>query len=336
MSDSWTRYTLGEIAETNSGAVDGPFGSNLPASCYKESGIPVIRGSNLSIGMDRFKEDTFVYVSKDIFNKLSRSECLPNDIIFTKKGTLGQTGIIPSDSIHKYYLLSSNQMRLRVDNSKADPNFVYYSVSSQQSVTKIRQDSEYTGVPKINLDYLKKFPIQLPPLSEQKAIAHILGSLDDKIELNRQMNETLEAIAQALFKSWFVDFDPVIDNAIAAGNEIPDALKAKAEKRRKLGCDRKPLPENIHKLLPSRFEYNDNLGWIPEGWKVQNIHNILDSISKTFPLKKVNEVVFLNTGDILNGQFLHQDLSSAQGLPGQAKKSIQKDDILYSEIRPKK
>ena len=73
-----------------------------------------------------------------------------------------------------------------------------------------------------------ELPIPLPLLEEQKAIAHILGSLDDKIELNRQMNATLEAIAQALFKSWFVDFDPVIDNALAVGNPTPQPLQAKA------------------------------------------------------------------------------------------------------------
>ena len=103
---------------------------------------------------------------------------------------------------------------------------------------------------------------------EQKAIAHILGTLDDKIELNRQMNATLEAMAQALFKSWFVDFDPVIDNALAAGNSIPEPLQAKAEVRAALGDQRKPLPEAIQKQFPSRFVFSEEMGWIPEGWEV--------------------------------------------------------------------
>ena len=74
--------------------------------------------------------------------------------------------------------------------------------------------------------------VDLPPLPEQRAIAHILGTLDDKIELNRRMNETLEGMARAVFKSWFVDFDPVIDNALAAGNPIPDRFRDRAAQRR--------------------------------------------------------------------------------------------------------
>lgn len=96
-----------------------------------------------------------------------------------------------------------------------------------------------SGVPTLNRNHIHPLPIFLPPLAEQKAIAHILGSLDDKIELNRQMNETLEAMAQALFKSWFIDFDPVIDNALAAGNAIPDEFAERAEHRK--GIEKKTI-----------------------------------------------------------------------------------------------
>lgn len=291
MQSEWPEVTLLEIADPENGAVDGPFGSNLPASSYVETGIPVIRGSNLSVGLDRFNSDNFVYVSHLTFEKLKRSGCLSEDIIFTKKGTLGQTGIIPSDRAEfDQYLLSSNQMRLRVNKQKAYPLFVYYAVSSCESIERIKRDSEYTGVPKINLDYLKKFTVTLPPLHEQKAIAHILGSLDDKIELNRQMNATLEAMAQALFKSWFVDFDPVLDNALAAGNPIPDELEAKAAAREALGDAGKPLPEDIAALFPAAFVWTEEMGWIPEGWGVGEIGSILERMTIKKRYKK-NDVV---------------------------------------------
>ncbi len=119
-------------------------------------------------------------------------------------------------------------MRLRVDPEKALPEYVYYCVSSQKAINKIIQDSECTGVPKINLASLKSFPISLPSLSEQQDIIDILGSLSTKITLNRQINQTLEQMSQTLFKSWFVDFDPVIDNALDAGNLIPEALQSRA------------------------------------------------------------------------------------------------------------
>lgn len=186
MGSKWKTTTLGEIALGKDGAVDGPFGSNLPASCYVEAGTPVIRGSNLSKGLDAFKEEGFVFVPDDILKKLSKSECIAGDIIFTKKGTLGQTGLIRSSSIYKRYLLSSNQMRLRVDTAVALPEYVYYWVSSQKAITKLIKDSECTGVPKINLAYLKSFPIDLPSIEEQQNIVGVLKSLNSKIELNNQ------------------------------------------------------------------------------------------------------------------------------------------------------
>jgi type I restriction enzyme S subunit len=147
------------------------------------------------------------------------------------------------------------------------------------------------------------------------------------------MNETLEGMAQALFKSWFVDFDPVIDNAIAAGNPIPEELADRAEVRRAALANGTANREAA-KQFPAGFQQTEELGWIPEGWDVKPVGKILNTISETFPLKSVDEVVFLNTGDILDGRFLHNNLSPTSGLPGQAKKTIRKGDILYSEIRP--
>ena len=133
MGSEWNLSTLGEIARAgNHGLVDGPFGSNLPASSYTESGVPVIRGSNLTLGLGRFRAAEFVYVSEETAERLSRSICIPSDIVFTKKGTLGQTGFVPDTPFSKY-LISSNQMKLSVDRRKADPLFVYYYVSSASS-----------------------------------------------------------------------------------------------------------------------------------------------------------------------------------------------------------
>jgi len=252
MTDKYIQTTLGSIAKGSLGLVDGPFGSNLPASEYRENGIPIIRGSNLTVGTARFRAAEFVFVSNQTAERLSRSLCRPLDIIFTKKGTLGQTGIIPQDGPYSSYLLSSNQMRLTVDPEVADPKFVYYVVSSSESTEKIIRDSEATGVPKTNLAYLREFPIVLPPLAEQRAIARILGALDDKIELNLRMNETLEAIARTLFKSWFADFDPV---------------HAKAEGRDP------SLPEPIADLFPARL-VDSELGEIPEDWRVSDLRSV--------------------------------------------------------------
>src|ERR1035437_1654319 len=256
MTGEWTSVTLGQIADASPHAfVDGPFGSNLPASCYTPGGVPVIRGSNLSLGTTRFRSEGFVYVSDETASRLRRSCCKPFDIIFTKKGTLGQTGIVPERSKHERYLLSGNQMKVTVDRSKADPLFIYSLVSSPASRAKIIQDSEATGVPKTNLQYLRAFPILLPPVAEQATIAQVLGALDDKIELNRRMNATLEAMARALFQNWFVDFDPV---------------RAKCEGRQPAGLDAETAA-----LFPAGFQ-DSCLGPIPRGWTVGTLNDVFN------------------------------------------------------------
>ena len=146
--------------------------------------------------------------------------------------------------------------------------------------------SKGTKMPRGDKSAIKKYPFYFPPLFKQKAIAHILGSLDDKIELNRQMNETLEAMAQALFKSWFVDFDPVIDNALAAGNDIPGVFAERAAQRaaqQQQGNTQSATNANseAQALFLDAFEYTEEMGWIPLGWKIKNFSDVarLDTTS---------------------------------------------------------
>jgi len=248
LSPNWGVKTLEEIAKKRYGLVDGPFGSDLKSSEYTRDGVPVVRGSNLSLGGKKFDDTYFVFVSEEKARQLERSICYPNDIIFTKKGTLGQTGLIPQNHRFERFLLSSNQMKLSVDETIADPIFVYYFVSSPASQAKIIRNSEATGVPKTNLAYLRTFPIPVPPLEEQKAIAAVLSAFDDKIELNRQMNTTLEEMARALFKSWFVDFDPVRRSAAGGAAQPYDDL------------------------FPSELVVDGNGRELPKGWEIRELN----------------------------------------------------------------
>jgi len=150
-----------------------------------------------------------------------------------------------------------------------DELFTYYFLKT------IDFSSYNTGSaqPSLNRNHLYSIPVNIPPLPEQKAIAHILGTLDDKIELNRRMNVTLVGMAQALFKSWFVDFDPVIDNALAAGNPIPDELAPRAEVRRQALANGAANREAA-KPFPAAFQFTEELGWIPEGWTLQSFESL--------------------------------------------------------------
>tara|TARA_B110001469_G_scaffold127416_1_gene148201 strand:+ start:969 stop:2303 length:1335 start_codon:yes stop_codon:yes gene_type:complete len=172
-----------------------------------------------------------------------------------------------------------------------DLRYLYYLLGSLE----LERTAIGSAQPLMTQKGLKVVQTKVPPLPEQKAIAHILGSLDDKIELNRKMNATLEAMAQALFKSWFVDFDPVIDNALRAGNPIPPEFQARAELRR---LNAEKLKSATHHstlatqnsrtahLFPDSFQETEELGWIPEGWEVRELRAITSKISKgTTPRK---------------------------------------------------
>jgi type I restriction enzyme S subunit len=150
--------------------------------------------------------------------------------------------------------------------------YMYYLLADNTFIDYTDKTSKGTKMPRGDKDAILKYPAHIPPLSEQQAIAHILGKLDDKIALNRQINQTLETMAQTLFKSWFVNFDPVIDNALKAGNPIPDSLKTQATKRK---TTKSTLPKTTQNLFPNRFVFNNKLKkWIPEGWEVENLDKI--------------------------------------------------------------
>jgi len=203
--NDWLDVTVGDIAARSRNAlVGGPFGSNLVSQDYVVAGVPVIRGQNMG---ERWLSGEFAFVSDDKATSLSANLASPYDVIFTQRGTLGQVSVVPNEPYSKY-VVSQSQLKLTVNYELADPMYVYYNFSSAEQKNYIMQNAVQAGVPHTNLGLLRTTPIRLPPLKEQRGIASILGALDDKIDLNRRMNETLEAMARAIFKDWFVDFGP--------------------------------------------------------------------------------------------------------------------------------
>ena len=186
--------------------VGGPFGSKLTSSDYVGEGIPVIRGSNLNGG--RYLDETdFVFVSdqkmrEDLFGNLAHR----GDVVFTQRGTLGQTALIPVDACFDAYVISQSQMKLTVDPKKADPRYIYYYFSSREAVQKILNQNSSSGVPHINLTTLRNFLVPQVPLHEQRKIADTLSAYDDLIENNRRRIALLEEAARLLYREWFVHF----------------------------------------------------------------------------------------------------------------------------------
>lgn len=298
---------------------------------HDDNGIGIIRVNNFESG--GLSTSDVLKVSPSIEAKFAKTRLNGGEVLLTLVGSTGQSAVVPSE------LKGWNVPRaVAVIRPSEDVSAEWINICIQSAHTKHFLDARAnTTVQKtLNLKDVKDIPIPLPPVAERQRLEDIAVGLENKITLNRQINQTLEQMAQTLFKSWFVDFDPVIDNALDAGNPIPDELQHRAEARKAVRESEgfKPLPDDVRQLFPDEFEESE-LGWVPKGWGSKNLTMLVDTISKTYPLKTVDKVIFLNTGDIEDGRFLHADFSKVAGLPGQAKKSIQCNDILFSEIRPK-
>lgn len=225
-----------------------------------------------------------------------------------------------------------------------DPTFLFYLLTSL-NLNNWRGGS---GQPLLNQSILSSISVKAPDPVTQKAIAHILGSLDDKIELNRRMNETLEAMAQALFKSWFVDFDPVIDNALIAGNPLPEELQQKGEVRRvnlekKYGSLEAAAESSHFKLhhshFPSEFIQTDEMGWIPKGWSTGKVRDLGEVIcGKTPPTNDPEnygtEIPFITIPDMYGTVYItHTSKTlSRKGADTQKKKYLPANSICVSCI----
>jgi type I restriction enzyme S subunit len=233
---SWSISTLDNAAYF----INGDRGKNYPSSSdYVASGIPFVSASDLDGRRIDLSGATFI--SQGAYDRLGNGKIEQGDILFCLRGSLGKIGL--AKGIQKGAIASSLVIiRPKQDVSR---DFLYYILSGSTGKTIARELDNGSVQGNLSVRELKQVEIDLPSPQEQKAIAHILGTLDDKIELNRKTNETLEAMAKALFKSWFVDFDPV---------------RAKAEGRPT------GLPAEISDLFPDSFE-DSELGEIPSGWK---------------------------------------------------------------------
>jgi type I restriction enzyme, S subunit len=270
MVSEWYSASLGNVVSQGGGFVQtGPFGSQLHASDYVEKGIPCIMPANL-FG-NRVSLDGIAQISIDDAERLSKHIVQIGDIVYSRRGDVTRNALI---SVGEAGMFCGTGCLLIRPGNAIDSQFLFYHLSTPPNKEWIVRHAIGATMPNLNTGILSEVPLRIPEPITQKAIAYVLGSLDDRIELNRRMNETLEAMAQALFKSWFVDFDPVIDNALAAGKEIPAELSEKAQDRAALGDKRQPLPEEIRTLFPDEFSYSDELDWIPKGWEVKPIDEI--------------------------------------------------------------
>ena len=188
MAAGWRTATIEEIAERVS---MGPFGSSIKVETYVSEGVPIINGQHLH-GSRVDDSPGFNFISHEHARRLANANVMRGDIVLTHRGTIGQVAYIPEDSQHHQYVVSQSQFYVRCDRTKIVPEFVTLYLRSPEGQHQLLANTSQVGVPSIAqpVTYLRTIPIPIPPLPEQRAIAHILGTLDDKIELNRRMNET--------------------------------------------------------------------------------------------------------------------------------------------------
>ena len=232
---------------------------------WTDQGVVVLRSSNIRNGRLDLSSPSFT----DEFHyeeRSRRARIKAGDLVITREAPMGEVCLIP-DNLR--CCLGQRMVMLRPDQNQCHGQYLLYALQSKRVQDQI-QSHEGTGttVSNLRIPVLKQLLIPSPGIDTQKAIAHILGTLDDKIELNRKTNETLEAMAKALFKSWFVDFDPV---------------RAKAEGRPT------GLPAEISDLFPDSFE-DSELGEIPSGWEIKKIGEIISRlpVGKRFDQKTVS------------------------------------------------
>lgn len=242
----WEYTTLREACARGGGDVQtGPFGSQLHAADYVPRGIPSIMPQN--IGDNRVVQDGIARITPEDAERLSRYRVRRGDIVYSRRGDVEKRALIREQE--EGWLCGTGCLRVRFGDGPIIPVYASYYLGDPRVREWIVRHAHGATMPNLNTEILSDLPFVVPPVPQQRAIAHILGTLDDKIELNRRMNETLEAIARALFKSWFVDFEPV---------------RAKAE-------GRDPgLPKHLADLFPDSFE-DSELGEIPRGWRVVSL-----------------------------------------------------------------
>ncbi|AKB36164.1 Type I restriction-modification system, specificity subunit S [Methanosarcina siciliae C2J] len=245
--DGWHDAHLEDVAELTVGYV------GTMANEYVPSGIPFLR--SLNIEQFRINTKDMKYISRDFHQKLSKSQLQPGDLVIVRTGKPGACAIIPE------WLKESNCSDIVIvrPSSIVDRQFLMYYINSI-AIPHVAAHLVGAVQQHFNVGSAKKILVRLPPLTEQREISYILSTLDKKIELNRKMNQTLESIAQAIFKSWFVDFDPV-------------KAKATGESTESI-CHRLGLTPEYLSLFPDGFE-DSELGEIPRGWKVEALSKLV-------------------------------------------------------------
>jgi type I restriction enzyme S subunit len=255
MSSEWSTTTLGAVCEAQGGAIQtGPFGSQLHTSDYRDFGTPVVMPTN--IGDGGISEDGIARIGQADVDRLPQHVLRLGDIVFSRRGDVTKNALIRRREVGWFCGTGCLKVRLGTE-SVASAMFISHCLRQPAVKDWLIRHAVGATMPNLNTGILAAVPLYLPPLSTQREVANLLDALDLRIALLRETNATLEAIAQALFKSWFVDFDPV---------------RAKQQGLAPAGMD-----EATAALFPDCFE-ESAYGPLPSGWRVEPVGQVVEGI----------------------------------------------------------
>lgn len=313
-----------------------------------------------------------MFLSQDKANDFKRSIVKSGDLVFTCWGTINQIGIVDDRAKYNEYVISNKQMKLTPDKSIVYPEYLYYIFSAPKKQQEILNNGIGAAVPGFNLGQLKAHKVLLPSKDEQKKILGVISALDNKIELNRRTNQILEQIAQTLFKSWFVDFDPVRakvavreyfeQRAAEHGESLP--APATLEEAQNIAAaaiiagltfdpadigGTRAVLEN--KLAGMDAEQRDQLmetaslfpeeiieapsGQHPKGWKWGTLSNICELNARSWTKKNAPEqVVYVDLANTKNGSINSVETYSWDDAPSRARRILKPGDTIVGTVRP--
>ncbi len=311
--------------------IDGDRGKNYPKhNDFMENGYCLfLSAKNVTKSGFQFQETAFINEIKD--SQLRAGKLSYGDIILTTRGTVGNVAYYDSSNPYKNIRINSGMIIIRADEKLWNPKFLYFILTSGFLQEQIINLISGSAVPQLPARDIKKFILPVIGRNIQDKISNIISAFSDKISINIDTNQTLEQMSQTLFKSWFVDFDPVIDNALDAGNPIPEALQSRAELRQKVrnNADFKPLPADISALFPAEFEETE-MGWVPKGW-------MLESVAKSIninPGVKLPQNTVAKYVDMKSLPTQGYSISEVIEKPYAGGAKFQKNDTLFARITP--
>jgi type I restriction enzyme S subunit len=303
MAAEWAEYLFPDI-------IDFQEGPGILAKDFREHGVPLVRLAGLERGASVLAGCNYLDPEM-VATRWSHFGLAKGDILLSTSASLGRIAIVGAEGVGS--VAYTGIIRMRPRDHRLVPSFIRYLLEAPDFQRQAETVGAGSVIRHFGPMHLREMTVKIPPPEEQRAIAHILGTLDDKIELNRRMSETLEAMARALFKSWFVDFDPV---------------RAKAEGRDP------SLPKDIAELFPDSFKGSE-MGEIPKGWKVGTLADF--STLNPEAWSRETRPAAIRYVDLANTKWGRIDAVTAyaaQDAPSRAQRVLRPGDTIVGTVRP--